>query len=527
MLRKKIVLLFTLALLAVAVVGCGGGDKKEGTANNAKAKTFVFAQGSDPRGLDPAFVDDGESANVMVNIYDGLLRYKADSTEVEPALATEWSSSADGKEWTFKLRQGVKFHDGTPFNADAVVYSISRQLPPQRTDDMPYASFTYGPVQKVEKVDDYTVKFVLNEPYAPFLANMAMALAAPIVSPTAVEKYGKDFIENPVGTGAFKFVEWKKGQQIVLEANKDYWDGAPKTDKLVVRIIKENSVRANALKTGEINAMTGVDPNDVKMLEDAGIKVDKLPGMNINYLAFFSNKKPFDNPKLREAVSRAINRENLISYLYQGLAELPNGVLPSFLPGYDKSLKPYDYDPEKAKQLLAEAGYPNGLKVTLLTYATVRPYNPVGGEKLAAAIQADLRKVGIEVEIKTYPWKEYKEIYTPEIVKDGDMMLYGWTGDNGDPDNFLSLLETKEIKSTLNAGKYSNAKVDELLAKGRTAKTMEERNAAYSEMQKIIQQEAPWVFLSHSKDMAAWGKNVEGVGHHPVGVMLFRNAEIK
>ncbi|SHK80817.1 ABC transporter substrate-binding protein [Desulforamulus aeronauticus] len=526
MLRKRsILLLMLVSLLALALVGCGGD--KEKAAQTAKPKVFVFGQGADPRGLDPAFVDDGESANPIVNIYDGLVRYKTGSTEIEPALATEWSPSADGKEWTFKLRQGVKFHDGTPFNADAVVFSVSRQLPPQRTDAMPYASFTFGPVEKVEKVDDYTVKFVLSEPYAPFLANLAMALAAPIVSPAAVEKYGDKFIENPVGTGPFKFVQWKKGEQIVLEANKEYWDGAPKLDKLVYKFIKENSVRASELRTGSIQAMNGLDPNDVKMLEDAGLSVIKNPGMNINYLGFFCNKKPFNDPKLRLAVSHAINRENLINFLYQGLAELPNSVLPSFMPGHDKSLQAPEYNPEKAKQLLAEAGYANGLKVTLLTYSNVRPYNPVGGDKLAAAIQADLRKVGIEAEIKTYPWKEYKEIYTPEIVEAGDFMLYGWIGDNGDPDNFLSLLETKEIKSTLNAAKYSNKKVDELLVKARTAQKQEERNAAYSELQKIVQDEAPWVFLGHSKDMAAVSKNVEGFDLHPVGVIYFHNVDIK
>ncbi|MHB8156253.1 MAG: ABC transporter substrate-binding protein [Desulfocucumaceae bacterium] len=521
---KPVFLMMALLILALVVAGCGGKTDKQAAE---KGKTFVFAQGSDPRGLDPAFVDDGESANPICNIYDTLVRYKAGSTEIEPSLATEWTSSPDGKVWTFKLRQNVKFHDGTPFNADAVVYSVSRQLPPKRTDDMPYASFTFGPVEKVEKVDDATVKFVLSEPYAPFLANLAMSLAAPIVSPAGVEKYGKDFIDHPVGTGPFKFVEWKKGQQIELEANKEYWGGAPKFDKLVYKFVKENSVRASELRTGSIQAMNGVDPNDVKMLEGAGVKVIKNPGMNINYLAFFSNKKPFNNPKLREAVSHAINRQNLVEFLYQGMAELPNGVLPNFMPGYDKTLTPYAYDPEKAKQLLKEAGYASGLKVTLLTYSTVRPYNPVGGDKLAAAIQADLRKVGIEAEIKTYPWKEYKEIYTPDIVKEGDMMLYGWIGDNGDPDNFLSLLETKEIKSSLNAGKYSNAKVDALLVKGRTAKTTEERNAAYSELQKIVQADAPWVFLSHSKDMAAVGTNVTGFDLHPTGVIFFRDVAIK
>ncbi|MFZ5647542.1 MAG: ABC transporter substrate-binding protein [Bacillota bacterium] len=519
---KSILFLVALLVLALALMGCGGKTEKQ-----AGGKTFVFGQGSDPRGLDPAFVDDGESANPIINIYDGLVRYKPGSTEIEPALATEWSSSADGKEWTFKLRKNVKFHDGTTFNADSVVYSVSRQLPPKRTDDMPYASFTFGPVQKVEKVDDYTVKFILSEPYAPFLANLAMSLAAPIVSPAAVEKYGKDYIEHPVGTGPFKFVEWKKGQYITLEANKEYWGGAPKIDKLVYKFVKENAVRASELKTGAIQAMNGVDPNDVKMLEEAGVKVIKNPGMNINYLAFFTNKKPFDNVKLRQAVCYAINRPDLIKFLYQGLAELPNSMLPGFMPGHDKSLKFYEYNPEKAKQLLAEAGYPNGLKVTLLTYSNVRPYNPVGGDKLAAAVQSDLRKVGIEVEIKTYPWKEYKEVYKPEIVKDGDMMLYGWIGDNGDPDNFLSLLETKEIKGSLNVSKYSNTKVDELLVKGRTAKTPQDRNAAYSELQKIVEQDAPWVFISHSKDMAAVGKKVEGFDLHPTGVVYFHKVEIK
>jgi len=522
-LRRKSVF-FVVLILVLAMVSAGCGSKSDKPAGG---KTFVFAQGSDPRGLDPAYVDDGESANPIINIYDGLVRYKPGSTDIEPALATQWTSSADGLEWTFKLRQNVKFHDGTPFNADAVVYSVSRQLPPKATNDMPYASFTFGPVKKVEKVDDSTVKFTLSEPYAPFLANLAMSLAAPIVSPAAVEKYGKDFIEHPVGTGPFKFVEWKKGQQIVLEANKEYWGGAPKFDKLVYKFIKENAVRASELRTGSVQAMNGVDPNDVKMLEEAGLKVIKNPGMNINYLAFFSNKKPFSDAKLRQAVSHAINRDNLVKFLYQGMAELPNGMLPSFVPGYDKSLAPYEYNPDKAKQILAEAGYPNGLKVTLLTYSTVRPYNPVGGDKLAAAIQADLRKVGIDADIKTYPWKEYKEIYKPEIVKEGDMMLYGWIGDNGDPDNFLSLLDTKEIKGSLNVAKYSNPQVDQLLVKGRSGKTLEERNAAYSELQKIAQKDAPWVYLSHSKDMAAVNKKVEGFELHPTGVVYFHKVEIK
>lgn len=523
--RKKILLIgLAVVMTALLLAGCGGG--KEQSAGTAKEKVFVFAQGSDPRGLDPAFVDDGESAKVMVNIYDNLVRYKPGSTEIEPALATDWESNEDKTEWTFHLRKGVKFHDGTPFNAEAVKFSIERQLPPNRTDDMPYASFTFGPVKSVEVVDEYTVKIILNAPYAPFLANMAMCMAAPIVSPAAVEKYGEDYISHPVGTGPFKFVKWDRGQSIELVANKEYWDGPPKLDKLIFKFVKENSVRASELINGSIDAMDGVDPNDVKKLEDSGVIVSKSPGMNINYLAFFTNKPPFNNEKLRIAVSHAINREDIVKHLYQGTAELANGPLPSFMPGYDKNLKPYEYDPEKAKALLKEAGYENGLKVTLLTYTNPRPYNPVG-QKLAEAIQNDLQKVGIQVEIKAYPWKEYKEVVAPVEVKEGDFMIYGWIGDNGDPDNFLTLLDSKEIAGSLNSAKYANERVDQLLEQGRREFDMAKRAQIYSELQQIVVKEAPWVFFSHATAMTAQSKNVENFSLHPTGVIFFHQVDKK
>jgi len=518
--RKTLISLVLIAcfMLTVVLAGCGGQQ-----AGQTGGKTLVFAQGSDPRGLDPALVDDGESANIMVNIYDNLVQYKPGSTEVEPGLATEWTSSPDGKEWTFKLRQGVKFHDGTPFNAEAVKYSIDRQLPPNRTDDMPYASFTFGPVKEVQVVDEYTVKIILNEPYAPFLANIAMCLAAPIVSKAAVEKYGADFNKHPVGTGPFKFVKWDIGQQIVLEANPDYWGGKPKLDKVVYKFVKENSVRASELMTGSVQVMTGVDPNDVKKLEEKGLTVSKNPGMNINYMGFYVDKEPFNNPKIRQALSMAINRENLVKFLYQGFAQLANGPLPSFMPGYDKTLQPYPYDPEGAKKLLAEAGAKD-LSFEFITYSNTRPYNPVGGEKLAAAVQADLLKIGVKTTIKAYPWKEYKDALAKE---EGDAFFYGWNGDNGDPDNFLGLLETKEIRSTLNSAHYSNPKVDELLVKGRQAQDPAERNKIYSEMQHIAVKDAPWVFISHGLSMAAYSPKVKGFELHPTGVCFLRNVDIE
>lgn len=513
-------LLLVLALLATMVVGCGGAkssDKSGGTGTNKDI--LIFAQGADPRGLDPAMVDDGESAKVMCNIYDTLVKYKPDSTEIVPSLATEWTSSPDGKEWTFKLKSGVKFHDGTPFNAEAVKFSVDRQLPPQRTDDMPYASFVFGPVKEVQVVDANTVKFILTDPYAPFLANLAMALAAPIVSPTAVKKYGADYNSNPVGTGPFKFVKWDKGQQIVLDRNDEYFGDKAKMKKVVFKITKENSVRASELMTGAVDIIDGVDPNDVKKLEESKMTVAKDAGMNINYMLFMCDRAPFNNAKLRQAVSYAINKDELVKYLYKDLAETAPSMLPTFIPGYDPSLKGIPYDPAKAKAMLAELGYTEAkpLTVNMITYSNPRPYNPVGGEKLAAAVQADLAKVGVKANIQSYPWKEYKDAL---FKADGaNIGFYGWTGDNGDPDNFLSLLDSSQIAGSLNSAKYTNKQVDTLLKQGVVEQDMAKRVEIYKQMQKIVEADAPWVFISHGKTLAAYRPAVKDFKYHPTGVV--------
>ncbi|HBF36254.1 MAG TPA: ABC transporter substrate-binding protein, partial [Firmicutes bacterium] len=338
-------LFFTLAVLMAVAVSVN-------LVFAAPPKILVYSKAADPQGLDPAYVNEIESGKIIVNIYETLVKYKPGSTAVEPCLATSWTQSPDGLVWTFKLRKGVKFHDGTPFNAEAVKASVERQLPPRATSDMPYASFTFEPVKQVEAVDPYTVKFILSKPYAPFLLNLAMCFAAPVVSPTALKKYGPDFNQHPVGTGPFKFEKWDHDQQIVLVKNDQYWGKKALMDEVVYKTTKESTVRASELMTGAADIIDGVDPNDVKKLESSGMKVLKSPGMNINYLAFFCNKKPFSDPRVRQAISMAINRPEVVKYLYQGYAQLANGPLPSFIPGYNPALKALEYNPEKAKKLL-------------------------------------------------------------------------------------------------------------------------------------------------------------------------------
>ena len=265
--KKRILsLILTTLVVTTCLVGCGG--TKNSSAGGASGKTFIFAQSSDPLGLDPAFVQDSESAKVMCNIYEGLVKYAEKSTEIEPCLAESWDISKDGTEYTFHLKTGVKFHDGTEFNADAVVKSVSRQLGSNATEDMPYASFTFDGVKSVEAIDENTVKFILAAPSTPFLSNLAMPLAAPIVSSKALEEHNGNLNESPVGTGPFKFVSWDKGEKITLEKNTNYWGDKAKLDKVVFKVVKENSVRASELMTGSIDAMDAVDPSDVEKLKE-------------------------------------------------------------------------------------------------------------------------------------------------------------------------------------------------------------------------------------------------------------------
>ncbi len=518
--KKKVgVLILAFTVAAATLAGC---TSKSRVANDRKeTKTITYSQGADPRGLDPAYVDDGESAKIICNVYEGLVKYKADSTEIEACLATDWKISDDGKTYDFKLREGVKFQDGTPFNADAVKYSIERQLPPKATDDMPYASFTFGEVDKVEKVSDYEVKIILKEPYTPFLANLAMALSAPIVSPTAAEKSGGKLMENPVGTGPFKFVKWEKSQYIELAKNADYWGSKAKADKVIFKFITENSVRASDLISGSSDIIDGVDPNDVKKLEDNKVQLFKGQGMNINYMAFNCSRAPFNDPKLREALSYAVDRNELVKFLYQGYSAVAKSTLPDFIPGYNDKAAIYEYNPDKAKQMLKELGKEN-LQIKIITYSNPRPYNSVNGQKLAEAIQNYFTKVGVTAKIDVYPWTEYKQ---KAGQGEGDIMFYGWIGDNGDADNFLSLFDSKEIESTLNVAKYTNTKVDELLKKGRLTANGDERNGYYKQIQDIVLKDAAWLPISNAQDMAAYSSKVKNFRLHPTGVVFLKDVD--
>lgn len=510
--KKIMALALSAALIIGSLAGCGSKAGNEGSAPQA-SDTLIYAQGSEPRGLDPALVDDGESAKVMSNIYEGLLKYDKDSTKVLPSLAKSWDVSTDGLTYTFHLQEGVKFHDGTDFNAEAVKVNIDRQLPPQVTEDMAYASFVYGSVKNVEVVDTNTVKINLTAPSTPLLNNLAMIMAAPIVSPKALKDSNNNVNQAPVGTGPYKFVKWEKDQNIVLERNDNYWGTKANIKNVIFKFIKDNSARVVALNNGEADIIDGIDATVVKQITDAGNKIFQAPGMNINYLAYNTSKKPFNDQKVRVAISQAINVPELVESLYQGYSKPATSILPEFMEGYDKSISQIAYDPTAAAKTLKEAGVTS---LHMITYTNPRPYNAATGQSLAEAIQGYLSKVGVQVSIDSYDWATYKE-----KLKGGDYDLgfYGWIGDNGDPDNFLYLLSIDD--PTMNIALYKNDEFNSLIAKGLTTPAGNDRNAIYTQLEKIAAADAAWLPISHAETLCAYRPNVENFYFHMTGITPF------
>ncbi|OPY57021.1 MAG: Heme-binding protein A precursor [Pelotomaculum sp. PtaU1.Bin035] len=506
--RKFILISIALLLVLPAfLLGLYGVLTFAGRSVGRGGDTLIYAREKDSITLDPVLSQDEESNKVISNIFEGLVRFKPGTTEIEPCLAEAWRVSSDGREWTFYLRKNVQFHDGTPFNSEAVKFNVERQMPPQRTENMAYSLFAFGVIDKVITPDTYTVKFFLKYPYAPFLHNLAMPTTAPIVSPAAVTALGETFGSKPVGTGPFKYIRWKKGKYIILEANRDYWGKQPEFKKLAFTVVKNSRIRSLALKMGLADIVDGLTPSDTRFLEQSNFPIIKKPGLDLDYLGFFTDKKPFDNPAARRAVSMSIDREQIMADLFQYASYEANGPLPPGVLGYDPSTKLLPYDPAGAKEILALNGL-SGEKITIITYLNSRIYNPAGGEKLAAALQTDLARIGFDVEIKAYPWQQYKEALYKE---EGNAFLYGWISDNGDPDNFLyTLLSSSQIKSGLNIARYQNNDVDQLLVKAQQETEPLLREELYHKATKIIIQDAPWVFLNHSLSLAAASPGIDG-----------------
>lgn len=483
------------------------GKATEETTNESVPQVLVFGRGGDSVSLDPAIVTDGESFKVTENIFETLLEFGEQDTTIQPSLAKEWEVSDDGLTYTFHLQEGVKFHDGTDFNAEAVVKNIERWKAGTEEQFYYFNSMFKAEgediIKTVTAVDENTVVFELSRPQAPFLKNLAMSPFG-IASPTAFESAGDKFGDNPVGTGPFVFVEWKRNDSITVKKNENYWkEGLPKLDTIIFRAIPDNSARLNALVTGEIDLADGINPSDAASIEsNPELKLIERPSMNIGYLGLTNTRKPFDNKLVRQAVNYAIDKQAIVDAFFEGRAEVAVNPMPPSISGYNDEIVGYEYNPEKAKELLAEAGY-DGAEIELWAMPVPRPYMP-DGQKVAEAIQKNLADVGIPSKIVTFEWATYLD-----KAKDGeaDAFLLGWTGDNGDADNFLyTLLDADNIGSN-NYAYYSSDAAHKLLIAAQSEVDEEKRIQLYKEAQAIIHEDAPWVPLAHSIPLLA-GKKV-------------------
>jgi peptide/nickel transport system substrate-binding protein len=539
---KKILLLVLVLASLTGMAFAGGGSESDAATPAASSEAaaaapagddkmggvLVFGRSGDSVGLDPGRETDGESFYATHQIFDTLVEFKTGTTEVVPALATSWDVSADNLTYTFHLREGVKFHDGTPMNADSVVFSLERQL----KEDHPY--YEFGPwqywtnymgmsdiVESIVAKDDMTVVFNLLKPEAPFIANLAMDFAG-IVSPTAVMSDPEGFSSNPVGTGPFKFVSWTKDSDIVLDKNEDYWEEVY-LDRLILKVIPDATARWLALQKGEVDVIDFPAADDLPaMAADPDVQLIQQSGMNVGYLALNAEKEPYDDKRVRQAMNYAIDRDEIIAAVYGSAGQVAKNPIPPNIWSYNDDIEPYPYDVDKAKALLAEADYANGFKTEIWAMPVARPYNP-DARKIAEIMQAQLAKVGIEVEIISYEWGTYLD---KTGAGEHQAAMLGWTGDNGDPDNFMWVLLSAPSAVTPAAGNIAIWKNDEFTALIKEAKETADvarRTELYMDAQVVFHEEAPWVPIAHSVVTVPMTTAVQNFEISPTGTRVFKS----
>ncbi|WP_420566354.1 ABC transporter substrate-binding protein [Thalassobaculum sp.] len=505
-------------LVAAAAFGAFGAT----AAAQTPPGVLIVAQIAEPKSLDPHAVTAVNDFRILMNVYDGLVRYKPGSLEVEPALAESWTVSEDGTVYTFTLRDGVTFHDGSELDAEAVKFNFDRMLdenhPFHDTGPFPL-SFFFGSVDSVEATDAKTVVFTLKEPYAPFLSNLAYPTGL-IVSPAAVREHGEDFGRNPSGTGPFTFVEWESNAKVVVEANPDYWDGAPDLKAVVFRPITDANTRVAEMLSGGIDVMVEVPPDNLSTFADDGsYTVFEQAGPHLWFLILNAKEGPMADKMVRQAVNYAIDKTALVDNVLQGTAEVAAGPTPpAFAWAYNEALEPYPHDPEKARALLKEAGAEGASLTFYVTEGGSGMLDPIA---MGSAIQADLAEVGLDVAIETYEWNTFLGKVNPGLEGKADMAEMAWMTNDPDTLPYLALrTDAFPDKGGFNSGYYSNPEVDTLLEDARRATDQAERARLYKQMQEIVHEDAPWAFIANWKQNAVTSTRVAGFELQPSFFLL-------
>lgn len=490
-----VVLLAAVALLGTVILGSGCAGRKEAGEGGGKArvsKHIVLALGSDIKSLDPHKSNDGPSILTWHLMFNTLVNLDVEKRQVVPALAERWETP-DPKTVRFHIRKGVKFHDGSPLTARDVEFSIKRLLDPATKSP---AAYLLNVIDTIKADDDYTVTVTTKDPFAPILYHFTHP-AASIVPEAVVKAKGEDFARSPVGTGPFKFVSYAKGDRVEFERNPDYWDGAPVPEKVTIRIIPEPSTQVAELESGGVHLAFNVPPQEVSRLrENKDLEVLAVMGWGVQGLIFNLERDPFKDVRVRQALNYALDKEAIVKHVEYGLGEPAAQILSPVVFGYNANLKPYPHDPAKAKQLLAEAGYPNGFETKILVWNMERFV------RFAEAVQAQLAEVGVKAKLDVI---EFGTALEMAYKGDFDITLMQWGTTTLDGDySMYALMHSDSWGPEGNWGHYRNPEVDGLIMKARTSPDVKVREEAYQKASELILQDAPWIFSHHP--MTAYAK---------------------
>ncbi len=521
---RSVAILLALALGAGTLAACGGG----GEGSGASGPQLVIGRVKDVVGLDPSHETDGISHTTTQLIFQNLVRFKPGTFEIEPEIADSWTTSADGKTWTFKLKPDLKFTDGTPLDANAVKFNFDRW----RLKTHPYHgnySYAYytsqfggypGVIADVVVAGPTEVSFKLTTPFGPFLRNIAMPPFA-IGSPDAIKKDPEAFALKPVASGPYAVAEWVKNDHITLTANPGYNGPKPAYATIIIRDIPDQSTGTLSMQKGDIDGLIDPRPDDVKTLaEQKGLTIYSQPTNNVMYLALNMDRKPFDDVRVRRAVALAIDKDAIAKGFYAAGAMAADNWTPPGMLGENKAVKAYPHDIAQAKALLAQAGFPNGFSTQLYLPTAPRPYMPEP-QRIAEAIQANLKDVGIDATLTPLEFGVFLS-----KVRNGEhpMCLIGWTGDNGDPDNFMYTLLDRDSAVKGDAQNYSfwrDARFHELMLRGQRTTDEARRQAIYAEANALIHDQAPAIPITHSVVQFVMKSSIGGVVPTPESMIHF------
>lgn len=507
---KAVILAVTTSLAMSVLAGCGGGAKEASTASAGKGKdSLVVATSADAKALDPIAVNDVYSSNVMTQIYETLVQIN-DKGELVPMLAESFKQ-VDDVTYEFKLKKGVKFQNGEEMKASDVKFSF------ERASKAAIISHIMGDIDtsSFKTPDDYTISFKIKHPCAGFLPSLVHS-GASIVSEKAVKEQGDKFAMNPVGTGPFKFVSWTKGDRVELQRFDNFHGDKPKFSKMTIRVIPEPTNRAIELESGGVDVAYEISTNDIKRVQDnPKLQVLRVVDNSTAYLGLNTTKKPFDDVKVRQALAYAIDTKSVVESVWRGVGKAAVGPISQNVKYSDKTLKLHEHNVQKAKDLLKEAGYANGFKTTIWTNDKKERVD------MATIMQSQLKEVGVDAQIKVLEFGAY----TTALAKgEQDMFILGWNCQTPDPD--MAVYATFHSSKKGAGGNYAffnDPKLDELIMKGRTMKDSDERKQVYTDIQKEIIDQVPWIFLNNGEQVVGASKNIKGFKPSPFGYHVLYN----